>query len=72
MGLELEPGLVDVIVDDVGREPGRLALLSTALVDLWRSREGHTLTIDAYRRSGGVNGAIARHAESVLTSLDPS
>ena len=72
VGLELEPGLVDVIVDDVGREPGRLALLSTALVDLWRSREGHTLTIDAYRRSGGVNGAIARHAESVLTSLDPS
>jgi WD40 repeat protein/DNA-binding SARP family transcriptional activator len=71
VGLELEPGLVDAIVDDVGRGPGRLALLSTALVDLWQSRDGFTLTLDAYRRSGGVNGAIARHAESVFTSLAP-
>ena len=70
VGLELEPGLVDAIVDDVGRGPGRLALLSTALVDLWRGRDGHTLTMDAYQRSGGVNGAIARHADSVFTSLD--
>jgi WD40 repeat protein len=44
-------------------------LLSTALLDLWRERDDHSLTLDAYARTGGVRGAIGRHAEAAFRSL---
>ncbi len=69
-GLEVEPALVDALVDDVAGEPGGLPLLSTALVDLWGERDGRTLTLAAYARSGGVRGAVGRHAEAAFRSLD--
>ena len=40
VGLEVEPALVDALVDDVAGETGGLPLLSTALLDLWRERDG--------------------------------
>ncbi|HJQ49534.1 MAG TPA: BTAD domain-containing putative transcriptional regulator, partial [Gaiellaceae bacterium] len=70
VGLEVEPELVDTLVDDVAGELGALPLLSTALVDLWEERDGRTLTLAAYARSGGVRGAVARHAEAAFRSLD--
>ena len=65
----MEPALVDALVDDVAGEPGGLPLLSTALVDVWREREGSTLTLAAYERSGGVRGAVGRHADAAFRSL---
>ena len=70
VGLEAEPELVDTLVDDVAGELGGLPLLSTALVDLWEKRDGRTLTLAAYARSGGVRGAVGRHAEAAFRSLD--
>jgi WD40 repeat protein/DNA-binding SARP family transcriptional activator len=70
VGLEVEPALVDALVDDVAGEAGGLPLLSTALVDLWRERDGRLLTLAAYDASGGVRGAVARHAEAAFRSLD--
>jgi len=70
VGLEVEPALVDALVNDVAGEVGGLPLLSTALVDLWREREGRSLTPAAYERIGGVRGAVARHAEAAFRSLD--
>jgi DNA-binding transcriptional ArsR family regulator len=70
VGLEVEPELVDDLVDDVAGEVGGLPLLSTALVDLWRAREGRVLPLAAYRQAGGVRGAIGRHAEAAYRSLD--
>ena len=37
---ELETGLLDAVVDDAGREPGVLPLLSTAMARLWEHRAG--------------------------------
>ena len=68
-GLDVEPALVDALVDDVAGEPGGLPLLSTALVDVWREREGSTLTLASYERSGGVRGAVGRHADAAFRSL---
>jgi WD40 repeat protein/DNA-binding SARP family transcriptional activator len=68
-GLEVEPALVDALVDEVVGEPGGLPLLSTALLDLWRERKDHSLTLDAHARTGGVRGAIGRHAEAAFRSL---
>ena len=68
-GLEVEPALVDALVDEVAGETGGLPLLSTALLDLWRERKDHSLTLGAYARTGGVRGAIGRHAEAAFRSL---
>ena len=70
VGLAVEPGLVDALIDDVAGEAGALPLLSTTLVDLWLDRDETTLTLASYERSGGMQTAIARHAESVFASLD--
>ena len=63
---EFEPGLVDLILHDVGHEPGALPLLSHALLETWQRRHGHMLTLSGYISSGGVRGAIAETAEAVF------
>jgi len=62
---EFERGLVDLFVRDVGDEPGALPLLSHALLETWKHRRGHTMTLESYAESGGVRGAIAKTAETV-------
>ncbi len=70
-GWEFHPGLVDLILYDVGAtedrqpEPGALPLLSHALLETWKQRRGEVMTLKAYSESGGVRGAIAHTAERV-------
>ncbi|MBA3428766.1 MAG: winged helix-turn-helix domain-containing protein [Actinobacteria bacterium] len=68
-GLEVEGALAEILVDDVAGVTGGLPLLSTALLDLWRERSGRSLTLAAYERTGGVRGAVRRHAEAGFRSL---
>ena len=63
---EFEPGLVDLLLNDVGHEPGALPLLSHALFETWQRRRGRTMTHSGYTSSGGVRGAIAETAEAVF------
>jgi WD40 repeat protein/DNA-binding SARP family transcriptional activator len=69
-GLEVERALVDALVFDVAGEPGGLPLLSTMLLELWRTRDGPALRYASYRISGGVRGAVARLAEATFGQLD--
>ncbi len=77
-GWELEPGLVELILRDVGisadhpPEPGALPLLEHALLETWQRRAGRRLTLEGYRAAGGVREAIARTAEGVFTGLSPA
>jgi WD40 repeat protein/transcriptional regulator with XRE-family HTH domain len=64
---EFEPGLVDLLLHDVGREPGALPLLSHALLETWQRRRGRIMTLSGYASSGGVRGAIAETAETVFS-----
>ena len=66
VGLKFEAGLPETILDDLGDEPGGLPLLEFLLEGLWTSRQGTTLTHEAYARLGRVSGAIARRAEDVF------
>jgi DNA-binding SARP family transcriptional activator/class 3 adenylate cyclase/WD40 repeat protein len=68
-GLEIEPGLVEVIVGDVAGRAGALPLLSTALAETWERREGRRLTLAGYRAAGRVNGALARLAEDGYAAI---
>ena len=67
--LGFDPGLVDTILGDVASEPGALPLLEHALLELWKRRRDHTLTLDGYRESGGVKGAIAKTAEETFRNF---
>ena len=64
---EFESGLVNLLLHDVGHEPGALPLLSHALFETWQRRRGRTMTLSGYASSGGVRGAIAETAETVFT-----
>jgi DNA-binding SARP family transcriptional activator/WD40 repeat protein/energy-coupling factor transporter ATP-binding protein EcfA2 len=69
-GLHLEPGLVDLLVREVQGDPGALPLFSHALLETWKRREGNTLTVDGYRATGGIHGAIAQSAERLYAETD--
>ena len=68
-GLKLEPGLVDLLLRDAADEPGALPLLSHALAETWRKREGYVLTVEGYRATGGISGAVAASADRLHASL---
>ena len=67
--VRVESALTDALVAEVAEEPGGLPLLSAALVELWQGREEGWLRIDAYERTGGVRGAVARLAEASYQQL---
>lgn len=69
VGCELENGLVDLLVQDVRHQPGRLPLLQDALMELWHKREGRMLTIAAYQEIGKVEGALQRRADLILNAF---
>ncbi|HEX8826204.1 MAG TPA: protein kinase [Archangium sp.] len=68
-GLRLSAGLPELMVRDASNEGHGLPLLGHALRGLWESRGGAVLTSEHYARLGGVGGALARQAESLLGSL---
>ncbi|ONI89312.1 hypothetical protein ALI144C_05040 [Actinosynnema sp. ALI-1.44] len=81
--LDLEPGLVEVLLRDLGLDhgtaqgqcgyqPGALPLLSHALLATWQQRTHHRLTVAGYQHTGGISGALAATAEHVYTSLNPA
>ncbi|TDC08238.1 DNA-binding protein [Nonomuraea longispora] len=78
-GLELEPGLVEIILDELraGRvagdryEAGALPLLSQALRNTWERRENGTLTLRGYEDSGRVRDSVRRTADEALAGLAP-
>ncbi len=63
---KIQDGLVELMLDEVGGEPGALPLLSHALLETWARRRGRKLTLSGYTEAGGLQGAIARTAESVF------
>ncbi len=71
IGLGFEPGLEARLAADVADQPGALPLLQYTLTELFKRREGTTLTLDGYRALGGVDGALGQRAEELYASLDP-
>ena len=71
VGLVIESGLVQRILNDLDNEPGNLPLLSFLLEQLWDHRKGKYLVNEAYDAMHGVEGAITIKAEEVFNSLSP-
>ncbi|MFJ4878450.1 hypothetical protein ACIP93_25040 [Streptomyces sp. NPDC088745] len=71
-GLSVEGALVAALVAECHGKHGTLPLLSHALLETWRRRRGNALTLAGYRAAGGMEGALARTAETFYTSLTPA
>lgn len=76
VGLELQEGLAEKILDDVGNEPGALPLVQYTLDLLWQERRSRVLELAAYEALGddetsGVIGALRKKADDVIIELDP-
>ena len=70
-GLQVEPALVEALVQEVVGQPGALPMLSTALLALWEHRSGSCLTLEGHLRLGGVRTAVARMGESAWAAFGP-
>lgn len=71
VGLAFATGLVDLILEQAGDEPGHLPLLEFVLRQLWEQRCGGELHHEAYHAMGQLEGAIATKAESIYGRLNP-
>ncbi len=65
------PATVDDMLDHLETTPGALPLLQFAAAKLWDSRDKarKLLTHQAYAAMGGVAGALASHADRVVSDL---
>ena len=68
---QLQAGLTEQMLAEVGSEPGALPLLSHALLETWKRRRGRTMTLSGYVKAGGIKGAIAQTATQAYGSLTP-
>ena len=68
-----DEALVEEILSAVEGGRGALPLLAFAISRLWsrRDQERKLLTREAYRKIGGVEGALAQHAETALERIGP-
>ena len=69
VGLTFEEGLVDRMLSEVSGASGELPLIQHALLELYKYREEDRLTAAAYTKIGGIEGALARRAESEYEAL---
>jgi WD40 repeat protein/transcriptional regulator with XRE-family HTH domain len=78
--VDIESGLVELLLADMApasddaaadaaHEPGGLPLLAHALRVTWERGNRRRLTVDAYRASGGIRGAVAHTAEQIYSDL---
>ncbi|AFZ24105.1 WD40 repeat-containing protein [Cylindrospermum stagnale PCC 7417] len=71
VGLKVEPGLVEVLLQELNHSAGDLPLLEFVLEQLWEFRQGGELTLFAYQQQvGGIKGALERKAQAVYDGLD--
>lgn len=68
-GVTLEAGLVPAIINEVNQQIGALPLLQYLMSELFELRTETQITIDSYRRLGGVRGALAKRAEDFFQEL---
>ncbi|HUS65221.1 MAG TPA: protein kinase [Kofleriaceae bacterium] len=66
--------LIDQMLDDLGAAAGALPLLQFAASKLWDARDlaRRLITQASFSSVGGVSGALAAHADEVVTGLSPA
>ena len=69
MKVQLESGLTDKLIDELGNQARSLPLLEFTLSLLWEKHYKWYLTHQAYKEIGGLKQALAQYADGVLHPL---
>jgi WD40 repeat protein len=67
--VSFDPGLVETLLDDVENKPGSLPLLQFALREMWGRQQNRKITRQSYDAIGGVEGGLARRAETIFAAM---
>jgi serine/threonine protein kinase len=69
-----DPSMVEDMLDHLAQTPGALPLLQFTAARLWDARDParRVFTQASYQAMGGVAGALASHADSVLAKMTPT
>ncbi|MDZ8023120.1 MAG: CHAT domain-containing protein [Nostoc sp. DedQUE11] len=70
LGVTIEEGLTERILEAISCEPGNLPLLEFALHQLWAQQRDIELTHAAYDDIGGIEAALAVYAQKVYGKLN--
>ncbi|MGY6277521.1 nSTAND1 domain-containing NTPase [Methylomonas sp. MgM2] len=73
---DVEPSLVDEMINAVGYDPDQLPILQHALARMWERAESRKkaktyITWGDFNGVGGVSNALSKHANEILASLSP-
>ena len=69
VGITLEPGLTETLLEDLAKSPGELPLLQYTLTELWKRQQDNQLRLSVYHQLGGVKGTLKRRVDEVYNSL---
>jgi hypothetical protein len=69
LGVEFEKGVDDLLLAAVAKDATALPLMEFALERLWAEQQNRRLIRTAYDRMGGLEGALARHADEVVDRM---
>jgi hypothetical protein len=77
VGCEVEPGLTERLLADVGGQRGALPLLQFALTEVWKKRDTRRLTLAAYTELGkddkgnprGIEGVLDHRADEIYRNM---
>ncbi|BAZ08295.1 WD-40 repeat protein [Calothrix sp. NIES-4071] len=71
VGLKVQTGLVEVLLQELSHSASDLPLLEFVLEQLWEKRIDGELTLAVYQQHlGGIAGALERRAQAVYDNLD--
>ena len=73
-GLEIDPDLVNELVNAMGYGSDQLPVLQHALARMWvdaDARKERSIGFDDLRSIGGIEKALSKHAEEILDRLKP-
>ncbi len=67
-----DDALVDEMIAAAGEDPAALPLLQFTARQLWDRRQGSVLERAVHEQMGGVAGALASHADTILKGFSPA
>ncbi len=73
-GGDIDPILVNQLLNDAGKDFDQLPLLQHALMRMWNLRQNDekiVLTLEDYEQIGGLTHALSHHADEAFNELEP-
>ncbi|MCP4689964.1 MAG: ATP-binding protein, partial [Desulfobacterales bacterium] len=68
-GKDIDPVLVNRLLNDMGTDPDQLPLMQHALMRMWST--GKPLDVGLYKSIGGLENALSNHADRIYDGLRP-